>query len=176
MSIEKRIESAFVDEIEKIGISAYGLGRSLGLSKSQIFGLAKSKNQLEDAILRLTRGKRPKHILERIPPGMVRTRAVVKGIVNKLKKGGPTSWAMGKVLERPRKRALVGGLIGGLIGLPAPPGIPAMMVLAPGVATATELPRILRLGKQRQKMILPKIIQTIKGLPQRVTQAIRKRT
>jgi len=174
--MDREIARAFADEIEKIGISTYGLGRSLGLSKSQIFGLAKSKNQIEDAILRLARGRRPKHILERIPPSMVRTRSAVKGAVRRLKKGGPTSWAMGKVMERPRKRAIAGGLIGGLLGLPAPPGIPAMMMLAPGGAAVAELPRILSLRKQRQKMIFPKIIEAIKALPQRVIQAIRKRT
>ena len=149
---DERYTLAFYNELEKIGFN-YKILKRLGLSKKQIFRLAEIKNRIESEVLRRTRRGRPKHIFERIPPKMVRTRGFVRGALKRFKKGGPTSYAVSKVLERPRKRAIIGGLIGGAIGAPAPPPIPAMMVLAPAGVVLAELPRILKIrGKRKAEL------------------------
>lgn len=154
---DERYSLAFYNELEKIGFDGKILKR-LGLSKKQIFRLAEIRNRIESEVLRRTRKSRPKHIFERIPPKMVRTREFARRTLKRLRKGGPTSYAVSRVLARPRKRALVGGLIGGVIGAPAPPPIPAMMVLAPTGAALAEMPRILKIRGKRKKALVRRAI------------------
>lgn len=163
--IDTRYTLAFYSELEKIGFD-YKILKRLGMSKRTIFRLAEVRNRIESEVLRRTRRGRPKHIFERIPPKMIRTREVVRRGLSRLKKGGPTSFAVSKVIARPRKRAIAGGIAGGIMGAPAPPPIPGMMVLAPGLAALTELPRILKIRGQRKKTLARKAIPSkfVKGI------------
>jgi hypothetical protein len=163
--MEKRggFERGFIgeaDSLVKVGALPPPIGRRISeavtpkllafLKKS---GLGKKMGEIENLILAKTRGGRPKHLLERIPPSWLRTRLGARKAIRGLKRGGPTSYAVGKALERPSKGALAGGLIGGLIGLPAPPGIPAAMILAPTGAVAGSLPQILKYRRQRMQSL-----------------------
>jgi hypothetical protein len=163
--IEERYTLAFYNELEKAGFDYKTLKR-LGMSKKQIFRLAEIRNRIESEVLKRTRRGRPKHVFERIPPKMVRTREIFRRGFKTIKGMGPTGYAISKVLERPRKRAIAGGVVGGIIGLPAPPPIPAMMVLAPGLAAATELPRILKIRGKRKVDIARRAVPSkfVKGI------------
>lgn len=128
--IKESVDMGFLDEIFKIGA---------------VKDIPARFGQMA-ASLRERLAKHPK-IQTRLPKFLDRT---VTGIIRKLKKGGPTSWAVGSVLERPSRTGLLGGLAGLLVGLPMPPGLPGAMVLAPGGLAFAELPRLLRLRAIRK--------------------------